>query len=65
MNCSFTIPLFLDLVLVTSYSVSYFLLIGTLFVKLTFCYIVEFVVANIKAIEWSSLPFKSLTISNK
>jgi hypothetical protein len=50
---------------VTSYGVSYFLLTGTLFVKLTFCYIVEFAVADIKAIEWSSLPFKSLTISDE
>ena len=49
----------------TSYRVSYFLLTVALSVKLTYYYAIEFAVADIKDIKWSSLSFKSLTISNK
>jgi len=34
-------------------------------VKLTCTYIVEFAVAGIEDIEWSSLPFNCLTISDE
>lgn len=65
MSCSFAALPFLDLVLVTNYGVSYFLLAGSISVKLTYCYIVEFAVTDIEDIKWSSLPFKSLTISDE
>jgi hypothetical protein len=50
---------------VTSYGVSYFLLVGSISVKLIYHYIVEFAVTDVEDIKWSSLPFKSLTISDE
>ncbi len=49
----------------TSYGVSYLPLTVALSVKLTYYYVVEFAVADIEDIKWSSLSFKSLTISDE